>query len=84
MENRNGFYVDLQVSPSVGVTEGDAALETLRKQKNVHSVGADKGYHFGPFVRGCRELGIAPHVATARVRKIPGLDGRTTKKRPML
>ena len=80
MENRHGLYVDLQVRPSVGVTEGDAALEMLRKQKKVRSVGADKGYHFGPFVQGCRELGIAPHVATARGRNIPGLDGRTTKR----
>jgi transposase/IS5 family transposase len=79
MENRHGLYVDLQVSPAVGVTESDVALEMLRRQKRARSVGADKGYHHGPFVQGCRKRRIVPHVATARGRKIPGLDGRTTR-----
>jgi transposase len=79
MENRHGLYVDLQVSSAVGVTESDAALEMLRHQKRARTVGADKGYHHGPFVQGCRQQGIAPHVATAKGRKIPGLDGRTTR-----
>jgi transposase len=79
MENRHGLYVDLQVSSAVGVTEGDAALEMLRQQKRARSVGADKGYHHGPFVQGCRKRRILPHVATAKGRKIGGLDGRTTR-----
>jgi transposase len=79
MENRHGLYVDLQVSSSVGVTESDVALDLLRKQKQARSVGADKGYHFGPFVTGCRKRKIIPHVATAKGRNIPGLDGRTTR-----
>lgn len=79
MENRHGLYVDLQVSPAVGVTEGDAALKMLRQQKQARTVGADKGYHHGPFVQGCRKQGIVPHVATAKGREIPGLDGRTTR-----
>jgi transposase len=79
MENRNGLYVDLRVSSAVGVTESDVALEMLRRQKRACSVGADKGYHHGPFVQGCRQRGIVPHVATAKGRKIAGLDGRTTR-----
>lgn len=79
MENRHGLYVDLQVSSAVGVTEADAALEMLRRQKRARSVGADKGYHHGPFVQGCRKRLIVPHVATAKGRKIGGLDGRTTR-----
>ena len=79
MENRHGLYVDLRVSPAAGVTESDVALEMLREQKSARSVGADKGYHFGPFVQGCRALGLAPHVAMARGRQIAGLDGRTTR-----
>lgn len=78
MENRHGLYVDLQVSSAVGVTESDVALEMLRQQKRARTVGADKGYHHGPFVQGCRKRRIVPHVATAKGRKIPGLDGRTT------
>jgi transposase len=79
MENRHGLYVDLRVSPSVGVTEGEVALQMLREQKAARTVGADKGYHHGPFVQGCRQLGVAPHVATARGRHIAGLDRRTTR-----
>jgi transposase len=78
MENRHGLYVDLQVTSAVGVTEGDGALAMLAQQKQARTVGADKGYHHGPFVQGCRSQGIAPHVATARGRRIQGLDGRTT------
>jgi len=80
MENRHGLYVDLQVSSAVGVTEGDVALAMLRKQKRARTVGADKGYHHGPFVQGCRQHDIAPHVATAKGRKIAGLDRRTIGK----
>jgi hypothetical protein len=42
------------------------------------SVGADKNYHNGPFVAGCRAEGIKPHVAPIEGRKVAGLDGRTT------
>jgi transposase len=80
MENRHGLYVDLQVSSAVGVTESDAALEMLARQKQARTVGADKGYHHGPFVQGCRQQGIAPHVATAKGRAIDGLDKRTTRQ----
>jgi len=79
MENRHGLYVDLRVSSSVGVTESDVALDMLHQQKRARTVAADKGYHNGPFVQGCRQQGIQPHVATAKGRKIPGLDGRTTR-----
>jgi transposase len=80
MENRHGLYVDLQVSSAVGVTESDVALEMLARQRQARTVGADKGYHHSPFVQGCRQQGIAPHVATAKGRRIDGLDGRTTRQ----
>lgn len=79
MENRHGLYVDLQVSSAVGVTESEVALTQLGRQKKARTVGADKGYHHGPFVQGCRQRQIIPHVATAKGRHIPGLDGRTTR-----
>jgi hypothetical protein len=45
------------------------------------SVGADKGYHNGPFVAGCQAQSIKAHVARVKGRKTEGLDGRTTRRR---
>jgi transposase len=82
MENRHGFCVSFELTPSVGVTESQMALEQLKHLEAEGfcptSVGADKNYHNGPFVAGCRDEGIKPHVATIKDRKVPGLDGRTT------
>ena len=84
MENRNGLCLDIKIANPVDVTETDAALELLQKQKELHgitphTVGADKGYHNKEFVQGCRESGIIPHVAEIKNRKVEGLDGRTSK-----
>ena len=43
-------------------------------------MGADKGYHCQEFVQGCRELGVAPHVAEVKGRTVPGFDERTKKQ----
>jgi hypothetical protein len=76
------FQVSFELTPSVGVTESQMALEQLKHLDaegfRPTSVGADKNYHNGPFVAGCRGEGIKPHVATIQDRKVPGLDGRTT------
>jgi transposase len=81
MENRHGFCVSLEVTPSVGVTESQMALEQLKHLQaegfQPTSVGADKAYHNGPFVAGCQGQGIRAHVATIQGRKVAGLDGRT-------
>jgi transposase len=83
MENRHGFCVSLEVTPSVGVTESEIALEQLKHLQaegfRPSSVGADKGYHNGPFVAGCRAQSIRAHVARIQSRKVAGLDGRTTR-----
>jgi transposase len=83
MENRHGFCVSFELTPSVGVTESQMALEQLKHLQaegfNPTSVGADKNYHNGPFVAGCRAEGIKPHVAPIAGRKVAGLDGRTTR-----
>jgi transposase len=82
MENRHGFCVSFELTPSVGVTESQLALEQLKHLQaegfNPTSVGADKNYHNGPFVAGCRAEGIKPHVAPIEGRNLAGLDGRTT------
>ena len=44
-------------------------------------MGADKGYHNGPFVAGCKGQAIKAHVAPIQGRKVPGLDGRTTRSK---
>lgn len=84
MENRNGLCVDLQVRPSVGVSEPQAAQEMLDEQREMHgvkarSVGADKNYHCQEFVSYCRENEIKPHVAVREDRQTEGLDQRTTR-----
>jgi transposase len=83
MENRHGFCVSVELTPSVGVTESQMALEQLKHLAaegfRPTSVGADKHYHNGPFVAGCLGEGIKPHVAPIAGRKVAGLDGRTTR-----
>jgi transposase len=82
MENRHGLCVDLQVTPSVGVTEPQSALQQIKNLAeggmNPKTVGGDKNYHCKEFVQGCREMGVAPHVAQVAERHVEGLDGRTT------
>jgi hypothetical protein len=83
MENRHGFCVSFEVTPSVGVTESQMALEQLKHLEadgfNPTSVGADKGYHNQGFVAGCQGQAIQAHVARVKGRKTPGLDGRTVR-----
>ncbi len=81
MDNRHGLITDVTVSPSVGTTEAEEAVEMLVRQRRKHvkpkSVGADKGYHSQWFVEELRSRGIRPHVACIQGRKSQGLDGRT-------
>jgi transposase len=83
MENRHGLCAGLEVTPTTGTAETEAAQTLLRRQKKEQpqtpqSVGADKNYHNAEFVTFCRKQHIAPHVATRADRKVQGLDGRTT------
>ena len=84
MENRTGLCVLFEVTPSVGVTESQTALAQVRQLRSREfaptTVGADKGYHSQEFVQGCRESGVAPHVAEVKGRQVAGLDGRTKKR----
>jgi len=77
-ENRNGFIVETEVTPSGTSQEWDAATTMLARQSTRpgQTVGADKGYDTEEFVQGCRELKMVPHVA-AKVSK-SSVDGRTT------
>jgi transposase len=82
MENRHALCVQMTVTPSVGVTESTTAVgqmrELLDRDFSPATAGGDKGYHTQEFVRGCRELGVSPHVAEVKNRRVEGLDRRTT------
>ena len=80
MDNRHGILRDFWVTPSVGITEGEAAGAMLAgaglrgsKEKEI-TVGADKGYDNAGFVGDCRALGITPHAAR---KKNGALDDAT-------
>lgn len=82
MENRNGLVVDVMVTPSVGVTEPNAALDLLCRALpgGRITVAADKGYDTRDFVRQCRELMMTPHVAqNEHSRRCSAIDARTTR-----
>lgn len=78
-ENRNGLVVGATVTEAGGRQEWSAGIELLGRLPNRsgRTVGADKGYDMGPFVKPCRDLGITPHVA----RKVEQsrIDDRTTR-----
>jgi transposase len=63
MENRHGLCVQVQVAPSVGTTETEAARDLLNEQitqtdRWPASAGADKACHNREFVGYCREQGM--------------------------
>jgi transposase len=78
MENRNGLVTDVEVLPSTGTAERDAALmmiESIPGDGPV-TVGGDKGYDTKDFVAECRNMNATPHVAQKRNSAI---DARTTR-----
>jgi transposase len=78
MENRHGLVVDVATTEANGQAERRAALKLLAKHaKRGATVGADKGYDTANFVKGCRKLGVTPHVA--RKKSGSAIDGRTTR-----
>ena len=78
MDNREGLVVDVRVTPAVGTSERDAALEMLEAVPGAGriTVGADRGYDTRGFVRGCRKSWVTPHVAQ---KQRSAIDRRTTR-----
>ncbi|MBV6416016.1 MAG: IS5 family transposase ISAzo31 [Steroidobacteraceae bacterium] len=74
MDNRHGLMTDVALTVSVEVTEPQAALAMITRQRRKHlrpkSVGGDKGYHTQQFVTGLREHGTAAHVAFMEARNV--------------
>ncbi len=82
VENRNGLIVDAEVFQANGTAERDAALVMLEQVRGTKAVtvGGDKGFDTRDFVKECRHMGVAPHVAQNHAR--PGgsaIDGHTTR-----
>ena len=81
MENRNALVVGAQLTQASGTAEREAALSMLAEQPGSarKTVGADKAYDQAPFVEGCRELNVTPHVAQNTTNRSSAIDARTTR-----
>jgi transposase len=79
MENRNGLAVDTSLTPSTGTAEREAAEAMLDGIPGNHRItlGADKGYDVGDFVRELRVMKVTAHVACKE--RGSAVDGRTTR-----
>jgi transposase len=63
MENRNGLIVGGVATRATGDAEPLAAIELVRAVAGRRvTLGADKAYDTGNFVRECREEKVTPHV----------------------
>jgi transposase len=80
-ENRNGLVVDTRLTQANGTAEREAALEMLAELPGEarKTVGADKAYDIDPFVEGCREINVTPHVAQNTSGRASRIDERTTR-----
>ncbi|MRR56579.1 MAG: IS5 family transposase [Deltaproteobacteria bacterium] len=82
MENRSGLIVRTAVTSASGTGERDAAMTMVRKLPRTTqriTLGGDKGYDTGPFVKELRGLRITPHVAQNDTNRDSAIDGRTTR-----
>jgi transposase len=75
----SGIIRGCRVTCATGTAEVDAALAMLEEHADPGTTAvADRFYDQGPFVRGCRALGVRAHP---RQKKSGSrLDGRTTKR----
>lgn len=80
-ENRNGLVVDERLTEASGTAEREAALAMLGRLPGEarKTVGADKAYDIEPFVEGCRDIHVTPHVAQNTTNRQSRIDGRTTR-----
>ncbi len=80
-ENRNGLVVDECLTQANGTAEREAALEMLANLPGDarKTVGADKAYDIEPFIEGCRDINVTPHVAQNTTNRASAIDGRTTR-----
>jgi IS5 family transposase len=84
MENRHGLCADIALMPATGDAEWVGATAMLDRQRSngicPKTVGADKAYDVGRFIRDLRSRGITPHVAQQITHHRGSMvDGRTTR-----
>jgi transposase len=81
MENRNGLLVKTRVTLAGGTAERDAALGMAKKLAGSQrrTLGGDKNYDTGDFVRALRRMQVTPHVAQNTTNRSSAIDGRTTR-----
>jgi hypothetical protein len=81
MENRNGLIVQGDLTQADGHAERKAALDMAHRHSPGSTrrltLGADKGYDAGGFVRDLRQACVTPHVA--QKSRYSAIDGRTTR-----
>ncbi len=75
-ENRHGLIVGVAVSEANGTAERQAALDLLTRAKRRHklrpkTVGADKGYDAGEFLRKLERRKVVPHVPIVKPPRDP-------------
>jgi transposase len=81
-ENRHGLIVGVAVSEANGTAEREAALDLLTRAKRRHklrpkTLGADKGYDAGAFLRKLERRKVTPHVPIVK----PPRDPRTVPQK---
>jgi transposase len=85
MENRNGLVIGLRVTTphdNAEVKAAEALLDEQRRQGvQPDSLAGDKGFCQREFVRTLRSRKIKPHIAQIEGRRMPGMDGRTTRSK---
>ena len=85
MENRHGLCAEITVHNPIRQSESAVAVEQLDGHGQMfeiepQTVGGDKHYHNGAFVRVCRQRQIKPHPALKKETEVEGLDRRTTAR----
>lgn len=84
-ENRHGLIVGVAVSEANGTAEREAALALLTRAKRRHrlrpkTLGADKGYDAGAFLRKLERREVTPHVPIVK----PPRDPRTVPQKDQI
>jgi transposase len=83
LDNRHGLVVATGYTHATGTAECEAATEMAkglkRRRRGRKTLGADKAYDTGDFVKQMRTLEITPHVAQNNTHRSSAIDGRTTR-----
>ena len=94
-ENRNGLIVGITVTEANGTAEREAALDLVDELKSTHqrevkTLGADKGYDSGEFFQALEARRIEPHVPLVKepcdpnnvvhTQRQPGVQARCRMK----